>query len=120
MLPAQELALLGQWNTTSASWPQDGIFSQWFEAQAANSPDAPAVVFESAVTSYAVLNARANAVAHELRALGIGAGMLVGLCVARSTGLARRPHRHSEIGAAPMSLSILISPAERLEYMAGR
>ena len=54
-----------------------------FEAQARQTPDAPAVVFDG-VTTYADLNAQANRLAHHLRSLGVGPDVLVGLCVERS------------------------------------
>src|SRR5205807_3139536 len=58
--------------------------AQLFAAQAAQTPDAVAVVFEQEALSYAQLEARANQLAQHLRRLGVGAETVVGLCVERS------------------------------------
>jgi amino acid adenylation domain-containing protein len=55
-----------------------------FEAQVERTPDAVALSFRGEQLTYAELNARANRLAHRLRALGVGRESLVGLSVARS------------------------------------
>ncbi|RKH69153.1 amino acid adenylation domain-containing protein [Corallococcus llansteffanensis] len=58
-----------------------------FEAQARRSPDAVAISLGSESYTYSQLNARANRIAHRLRAMGAGPEMLVGLCLERSLDL---------------------------------
>jgi amino acid adenylation domain-containing protein/non-ribosomal peptide synthase protein (TIGR01720 family) len=74
-------------NAATASYPQQRCLHELFEAQAARSPQAIAVVYEQERLSYGELNRRANQLAHHLRARGVGRGALVGLCVERSLEL---------------------------------
>ncbi|HEV7905478.1 MAG TPA: amino acid adenylation domain-containing protein [Pyrinomonadaceae bacterium] len=76
--------LLSEWNQTTVDYPQTSCIHELFEAWAARTPDAPAVAFEGGELTYRELNARANQLAHRLRASGIGAESLVALCVERS------------------------------------
>jgi amino acid adenylation domain-containing protein len=62
-------------------------FGRLFEAQAARTPDAPALEFEGRVISYAELEARANRLARRLRARGAGVGRLVAVSLERSLEL---------------------------------
>jgi amino acid adenylation domain-containing protein len=73
------------WNATAAPYP-DVCVHQLFEAQAALSPAAIALVFDAGGDSltYGELNARANRLAHRLRAAGVAPGALVGLFLERS------------------------------------
>jgi amino acid adenylation domain-containing protein len=116
LLTAQEKALLRRWNATAESYPRDRIFVQLFEAQAKATPAAPAVSFEGSVSSYGELNARANAVAHALQALGVGPGSLVGLSTPRSSALLPALIGIQKSGGAYLPLDPGF-PAERLAYM---
>jgi amino acid adenylation domain-containing protein len=85
LLDAKELQqLLVEWNQTSADYPRDKCFHELFEAQAAATPDRPALRFNDEVLSYRQLNERANQLAHHLRAVGVRPDSLIGLCVERS------------------------------------
>jgi amino acid adenylation domain-containing protein len=55
-----------------------------FEAQVQRTPTAVAVVEGAQTLTYAALNARANQLAHALRARGVGAEVVVGVCMPRS------------------------------------
>ena len=55
-----------------------------FEAQAARTPEATAVVCEGQRLSYGELNARANRLAHRLQQLGIGPEQRVGILLEHS------------------------------------
>jgi amino acid adenylation domain-containing protein len=80
--------LLVEWNDTQADYPQNQCIHQLFEEQVERTPDAVAVVFENQQLTYHELNCRANQLAHHLRSLGVGADVLVGLCVERSLFMA--------------------------------
>nr|WP_256381140.1 non-ribosomal peptide synthetase [Myxosarcina sp. GI1] len=57
---------------------------QLFEAQVERTPDAIAVEFDGRQLTYRQLNQKVNQLAHYLQTLGVGAEVLVGICVERS------------------------------------
>src|SRR5207245_4591117 len=83
---AERRTLLQEWTATERVLPA-ATLPQLFAAQAAATPDAVAVVFAGEQLSYGELDARANQLAHHLRALGVGAGSVVGVCLERSPAL---------------------------------
>ena len=80
----EQQQLLIEWNDTQVDYPQDKCIHQLFEEQCLRTPDAVAVVFENQQLTYHELNCRANQLAHYLQSLGVGADVLVGICVERS------------------------------------
>jgi amino acid adenylation domain-containing protein len=77
--------LLTEFNATSAVRSTNAfLLHRRFEEQVVSMPDAIAIVFEEEQLTYQQLNRRANHLAHSLQALGVGPGVLVGLCVART------------------------------------
>ncbi len=84
---SEQHQLLVEWNDTSVDYPHDKCIHQLFEEQVALTPNAVAVVFEDQQLTYHDLNCRANQLAHELRSLGVGTGVLVGICVERSLSM---------------------------------
>ncbi|MGC4804612.1 amino acid adenylation domain-containing protein [Micromonospora sp. DT233] len=64
-----------------------GALHQLVEAQAARSPDAVALEFESATTTYAELDRQASRLARSLRERGVGPGTLVGVACERSPAM---------------------------------
>jgi amino acid adenylation domain-containing protein len=62
----------------------DSLVHRLFEGRAAQSPEAVAVTAGDHRLTYGELNARANRLAHHLRALGAGPEVLVGLCLDRT------------------------------------
>ena len=76
--------LLERFNAAEAGRATWQNAAELFEEQAAHTPEALAVVYESESLSYAQLNARANRLAHQLRELGVDLESRVGLCLDRS------------------------------------
>jgi amino acid adenylation domain-containing protein len=73
--------------STVSDEPRDRCVHELFEAQAARTPDALALVFGEVRLGYRELDARANQIAHHLRRLGVGPDAVVGLCLERSADL---------------------------------
>ncbi|MDB6109199.1 MAG: Non-ribosomal peptide synthetase [Pedosphaera sp.] len=89
---------------------------QLFEAQAAKSPDRVALVFGQQQLTYGQLNARADAWVAQLRRLGVGPEVLVGLCVERSVELLLGILAILKAGGAYVPLDPA-QPSERLELL---
>jgi len=87
-IPRSRPALRGVVSEAKADYPKDQCVHQLFEEQATRTPNNVAVVFEEQVLTYDELNARANQLAHHLRALGVGPERLVAICVGRSLDMA--------------------------------
>src|SRR5437016_9153646 len=107
--------ILQDWNATSRALEPRTV-AQLFAAQAAQTPDAVAVVFEQEALSYAQLEARANQLAQQLRALGVGAETVVGLCLERSLEMVVGLIGILNAGGAYLPLDPSY-PAERLCFM---
>ena len=82
----EQRQLLVEWNATALDYPA-GTVHGLFEAQAARTPEAVAVVGEEESLTYAELNRRANRLAYHLRSLGVGPEVPVGLCLPRSAAM---------------------------------
>ncbi|HEX6912735.1 MAG TPA: amino acid adenylation domain-containing protein, partial [Longimicrobium sp.] len=107
--------LLDAWNRTDAVYPPACIH-HLFEAQAARTPDAAAVVFEAESLTYAQLDARANQLAHYLRGLGVGPEARVGVCAERSMELVVALLGVLKAGGAYVPIDPSY-PLERMAYM---
>ncbi|WP_420127865.1 non-ribosomal peptide synthase/polyketide synthase [Longimicrobium sp.] len=83
---AERSQVLQGWNRTDARLPRTCVH-QRFEAQAARTPDAVALVFEDRSLTYVELNARANRLAHHLRGRGVRPDARVAVCIERSPEL---------------------------------
>jgi len=84
MSEAEREQALVQWNETGREYPRESCIHQLFEAQAARSPEAVALVFKDEQLTYGELNHRANQLAHYLRGQGVRAETLVGVLMRRS------------------------------------
>ncbi|MFJ4584738.1 amino acid adenylation domain-containing protein, partial [Streptomyces echinatus] len=108
--------LVVEWNATQRDVVRPTVLSEAFEAQVRETPDAPAVVFETTELSYAELNERANRLARLLITHGAAPERLVALAVPRSTDLIVAVLAVLKTGAAYLPLDVEY-PAERLAFM---
>ena len=84
--PFEKQQLLRDWNNTAAKFPSDCVH-QLFEAHARRCPERIAIDSGGQQITYGQLNSRANALAHQLRSLGVGPEVRVGVAAVRSTEL---------------------------------
>ncbi len=116
LAPAERHQLLEEFNDTRRDYPRDLTLAKMFEAQAARTPDATALVAGDEQLSYTELNARAEQLAQQLRKLGVGPESLVGLCAERNTRLITGLLAVLKAGGAYVPLDPNY-PAQRLAYM---
>jgi amino acid adenylation domain-containing protein len=115
---AERQQLLVEWNDTQADAPPHSgqCVHQLFEEQVERRPEAIAVVFGDQQLTYRELNARANQLAHQLIELGVGADILVGICVERSIEMVVGLLGILKAGGAYVPLDPTY-PKERLQFM---
>lgn len=116
ILDALEIRQLEQWNATSRDYARDASLPDLFETQAERTPDSDAVAFADVTLSYRELNLRANRLAHELCALGVGPGVLVGIYMERSQDLLVALLGVLKSGGAYVPLDPAY-PKDRVSYM---
>jgi amino acid adenylation domain-containing protein/non-ribosomal peptide synthase protein (TIGR01720 family) len=120
--PAEMRRCLVEWNATAVDFGLPACAHQLFEAQAARSPDAIALILPgedgkpAGQCTYAELDRWSNRVARALRRFGAGPGKLVGLCVRRSLEMAAGLLGILKSGAAYVPLDPAYPP-ERLAFM---
>ncbi len=85
-------------------------------AKAAKWPDAIALTAGSRVLNYGELDCQANRIAHYLRSLGVGPGILVGLCLPRSVEMVAAALGIWKAGGAFVPMDPAYPPA-RLKFM---
>ena len=103
-------------NATQQAYPGPACVHLHIEAQAAGTPDACALVFGTQRLSYQALNQRANRLARQLRALGVGPEVRVGVACERSLELVIGLLAILKAGGAYVPLDPEY-PAERLAYL---
>ncbi|BAZ21895.1 amino acid adenylation domain-containing protein [Kalymmatonema gypsitolerans NIES-4073] len=112
----EQRKLLVEWNDTQVEYLCDQCIHQLFEDQSFSTPDAVAVVFGNQQLTYYELNCRANQLAHYLKSLGVGADVLVGICVERSLEMVVGLLGILKAGGAYMPLDPEY-PTSRLHFM---
>lgn len=116
ILGNSEINLLSELNNTKLAYPVDRCIHHLFEEQVAKTPDQIAIAFAEQQLTYRELNNRANQIAHRLQQLGVGAEVLVGLCVERSLDFVLGILGILKAGGAYVPLDPTY-PQERLAYM---
>ncbi|HLM66043.1 MAG TPA: condensation domain-containing protein, partial [Longimicrobium sp.] len=113
---AERERLLRAWNGTERPHPSPRTMHGAFEAQARRTPDAVALEADDATLTYAELEARANRLAHALRARGVGPGTLVGLCLERGARMVEALLAVLKAGGAYLPLDPAY-PVDRIAFM---
>jgi amino acid adenylation domain-containing protein len=113
---AQRHDLLERFNATRVEYPERALIHELFEAQVARSPGAVALEYEATTLTYAQLNARANRLAHALRAQGVAPDRLVAVCAGRGVDLVVAMLAVLKAGGAYVPLDPAY-PADRLRSM---
>ncbi|MEU9866160.1 amino acid adenylation domain-containing protein, partial [Streptomyces sp. NPDC047971] len=117
VLDEGERRVLAEWNETAVPVVA-GSLPELFAAQVARAPEAVAVVAGEVSLSYAELDARANRLARLLRARGVGAESVVGVCLERGADLIVALLAVLKAGGAYLPLDPDY-PADRIAYMVG-
>ncbi|HWM03880.1 MAG TPA: amino acid adenylation domain-containing protein, partial [Actinophytocola sp.] len=112
LVSPDERALVDGWNATGRSYV-DG----WLPDLVADG-DGPAVCYDGTWLSYPELRARANRLAHRLRAEGVGTDDVVAVCLERGPDLLPTLLGVLTAGAAYLPLEPT-DPAERSRFMIG-
>ncbi|WP_223765871.1 non-ribosomal peptide synthetase/type I polyketide synthase [Corallococcus sp. AS-1-6] len=116
MTDAERHQVLTAWNDTARDYPADRTIPEAFALQVARTPDAIAVEDGDVRLTYAQLEARANPLAHFLRARGVGPDVPVAVCMERSVDFVVTVLAILKAGGAYVPLDASY-PARRLAFM---
>jgi len=109
--------MLVDWAKAPDAYPDPATVHGVFEAQAARTPDAVALLDDATRLTYARLDARASALARRLRALGVKRDVVVGLHAGRSPAMVAAMLGVLKAGGAYLPLDPT-QPVGRLAFMA--
>ncbi|HWB61011.1 MAG TPA: amino acid adenylation domain-containing protein, partial [Chthoniobacteraceae bacterium] len=116
MLTLGEKEQFARWNETRRDFPATQCIHDLVRISAGKNPGKTAVVFGNDSLSYSELESRAGRLAHHLRARGVAAGDLVGLCIERSCDMVVAMLGILKAGAAYVPLDPAY-PRERIAHM---
>jgi amino acid adenylation domain-containing protein len=116
MITEAERQQLAAWNATQQAYPRDVCVPHLVASQAVQTPDAIALVSGNQAITYQELNQRANSIAHDLRALGVGPDVLVAVCLERSVDMVVSLLAVLKAGGAYVPLDPAYPPS-RLTFM---
>jgi amino acid adenylation domain-containing protein len=113
---AEERQLVEEWNETALPLPPEACIHEVFDGQAARRPGETALVWGEVEVSYGELRRRANALAEQLRRLGVGPEVRVGICCDRTPELVVALLAVLKAGGAYVPLDPAYPPA-RIGFM---
>ena len=116
LTPEERRRLLIDWNSTRRVFPREKTIHDLFEEQASRHAAKVAVRCGQRSLTYAELDQAANRLSARLHSLGVKPGVLVGLCVDRSTDMVVGVLGILKSGAAYVPMDSAF-PAERLACM---
>lgn len=116
LLTEKDRQLIEAWNATFLPVPAEKCLHDLIDEQSARTPTACAVQDHSHALTYAQLDARANQLAHQLQALGVGPEVCVGVCLPRTTDLLIAVLAILKAGGAYVPLDPAY-PSERLTFL---
>lgn len=112
----EQRRILTDWNNTSLDYAREACLHELFEQQAAETPEAVAVICRNEQVSYRELNQRANQLARHLRGMGVGPEVLVAISIERSIEMVVGLLAVLKSGGAYVPLDPTY-PTERLAFM---
>ncbi|MEA2690743.1 MAG: hypothetical protein QOJ16_130, partial [Acidobacteriota bacterium] len=113
---AERRQLVLAFNDTARDVPAGTTAHGLFAARAAADPGALALVTDEELLTYGELDARSNRLARHLRQLGVGPGVLVGICLERGAAMVTALLAVLKSGGAYVPLDPTY-PAERLAFI---
>jgi amino acid adenylation domain-containing protein len=116
MLTMDEMQMMEVYSGTETDYPRDATIVELFEVQVHESPDAPALVFDSGAWTYADLNRQADEIAARLLAAGVKVGAAIGIYLDRSPELVASLLGILKAGGVYVPLD-RDYPASRLQFM---
>ncbi|MBB5619456.1 amino acid adenylation domain-containing protein [Pedobacter cryoconitis] len=116
VLPAKELELLSVFNSTTAPYPEEQTLVDLFLTQAAQHPEAVALIEQDQHLTYGELDLQSNQLAHYLRSAGVKEDTLVPICIGRSMDMIIGILGILKAGGAYVPIDPEY-PQERINYM---
>ncbi len=113
---AERHQIVEEWNRTGIPASFYATVPEWFQAQAAKSPDAQALVFGERSITYAELDAQSNKLADVLRARGVVRETVVGVFLHRSAEMVVALLGILKAGGAYLPLDPQLPP-QRIEFL---